>query len=205
MRLQPAYETTLCHGNHAVTLRASLRAAVALDNLPGGIPSAWDGVLRQSYTAIGAVIRATATDQARALTLLASLSNKPLAPFLDQAQAACLDLLAALSPERDDAPMTTTPAKPSSVNDYLADLFKFGTGWLGWPPSEVWNASPAEIEVAFLAHIDRLVKTTPGATRDDGSHAPAMTEEQRQENVAAGLDPEFNRAALHALKARHGG
>ena len=205
MPLQPAFETTLHHGNHAVTLRASLRAAVALDNLPGGIPGAWDSLMRQSYSGIRAVILATATDRTGAFVLLASLSSKPLASFLGHAQAACLNLLAALFPERDDTPeVSAAPAKPIPLRDYLADLFRFGTGWLGWSPSEVWNASPAEIETAFLAHADRLLKTTPGAVpSDDATPRDVYTPERLQQIEEQGFDPAFDREALKALKARH--
>ena len=74
-----------------------------------------------------------------------------------------------------------------------------GTGWLGWPPSEVWNASTAELEAAVLAHFDRLVLMTPGADAPKGD----AKEAQRQANIAAGLDPDFDREGLCALKARH--
>lgn len=203
MALQPAYETTLRHGNHAVTLRASLRAAVALDNLPGGIPGAWDSVMRQTYTGIRAVILATAADLAGAFALLASLSDKPLAPFLGHAQAACLDLLRNLLPQPEDTPKATT-AKPITLREYLAELFRFGTGWLGWTPAEVWNVSPAEIEAAFAAHVDQLVKMTPGATPSDKADtSDVYTPERLREIEEMGHDPAFDREALRALKARH--
>jgi len=89
--------------------------------------------------------------------------------------------------------------QPDEANQFrFADLYRYGTGWLGWPPSEVWNASPAELEAAVLAHFDRLVMMTPGADAPEGDK-----DAQRQANIAAGLDPEFDREGLHALKARH--
>lgn len=198
--IQPATEVLLCHGPHAVTLRASLRAAVALDALPGGFAGVWDGLARQKLTTLHAVIRACATDRAGAERLLAHAATTPLAHLAQCAQAACLALLSGiLTPARQgEAPSpSTAPAKP--VSDYLADLYRYGTGWLGWPPSEVWNASPAELEAAVLAHFDRLVMMTPGADAPEG----ATNEAQRQANIAAGLDPEFDRDGLRALKARH--
>lgn len=194
MLLQPAHEVTLRHGDHAVTLRASLRAAVALDSLPGGIPGAWDSLMRQTYTGIRAVILATATDRAEALSVMASLSDKPLASFLGHAQAACLDLLMNMFPQATEAPEASN-AKPMPLRDYLTELFKFGTTILEWPPSEVWQASPAEIDAILRARLERLE-----AVNGD----PAMSAEQRKANEADGLDPEFNRHALRALKARHG-
>ena len=197
----PAPEVLLQHGSHTVVLRASLRAAVALDRFPGGFAALFVQIGRQSLTALHAVIRASATDRAEAERLIAHAATHPLALFLGPAQAACLALLSViLSTDEGEAPLPPSiPPKP--LCDHLADLYRFGTGWLGWPPSEVWNASPAELEAAFLAHVDRLVQMTPGA------EAPKQTtasDAQRQANIAAGLDPEFDRAGLHALKQRHG-
>ena len=114
-------------------------------------------------------------------------------------QAACLALIAAYLPV-DQGEATPSPAPARPIRDHLADLYRFGTGWLGWPPSEVWNASPAELEAAFLAHVDRLVMMTPGTEAPEDT---AARDAQRQANIAAGLDPEFDREGLRALKAKH--
>jgi hypothetical protein len=140
------------------------------------------------------------TDRATAERLLAYTAKEPLAPFQGPAQAACLALLSLiLRTDAGEAPAPSSGAlKP--ISDHLADLCRYGTGWLGWPPSEVWNASPAELEAAILAHFDRLVKMTPGG---DAPQAAASKDAQRQANIAAGLDPEFDRDGLRALKAKH--
>lgn len=199
--IQPAPEFVLCHGDHAVTLRASLRAAVALEQFPGGFQGLFHKLSYRNLPAFHAVIRASATDLQQAERLIAHTANHPLAPFLGPAQAACLALLSVfLHADQGEAPLPPSTL-PKPLCDHLADLYRFGTGWLGWPPSEVWNASPAELEAAFLAHVDRLVQMTPGA------EAPKQTttsDAQRQANIAAGLDPEFDRAGLRALKQRHG-
>lgn len=176
--VQPAPEVLLCCGTHAVTLRASLRAAMALESLPGGIAVVWEDTARQKLSAFHAVIRAAAADRLEAERLLAHVATTPLAHFAHIAQAACLALLSGFLNADDQGeatPSSTEPAKP--FRDYLADLFRYGTGWLGWPPSEVWNASIGELETAFLAHVDRLVKMTPGASENgkatgEGDYTP---------------------------------
>ena len=188
MRLQPAHEVTLEHHGYTVTLRASLRVAVALDNLPGGIPGAWLAVMRQTYTGIRAVILATATDRAAAFSVLASLSSKPLASFLGHAQAACLDLMMHLLPEPQ---ANARPDPAATVHGCLENLFLFGTVGAKWHPAEVWNTSARELQRIALAAVPS----------DDDTTGP--TAEQRQANIDAGLDPDFDRAGLHALKARH--
>jgi hypothetical protein len=196
--IAPALEVPLHHGPYTVMLRASLRAAVALDAMPGGFAAVWEGVAGQRLTTLHAVIRAAATDRAEAERLIAHAATYPLAHLAQCAQAACLALIAAYLPaDQGEAPPSSAPARP--IRDHFDDLYRFGTGWLGWPPSEIWNASPAELEAAFLAHVDRKVMTTPGASP---KNAPAK-DAQRQANIAAGLDPEFDRDALRALKAKH--
>lgn len=192
MPVRPAYETILHHDEHVVTLRASLRAAVALDNLPGGIPSAWESLMRQSYTGIRQVLLATATDRAAAFFLLSSLSEQPLAPFIAKAQAALLELMVNLFPPAEEAPASPR-SKPTPIRDYLGELYKFGTSVLEWPPSEVWQASPAEIEAVLRARLEQ-----------HEAMEAAMPPEQRQASLDAGQDPIFDRQGLRALKARHG-
>ena len=203
--VQPAPEVLLCCGTHAVTLRASLRAAMALESLPGGIAVVWEDTARQKLSALHAVIRAAATDRAGAERLLAHAATTPLAHFAHTAQAACLALLSGFLKADDQSEATPSgdgPAKP--LRDYFADLFSYGTGWLGWPPSEVWNASIAELEAAFLAHVDRVVKMTPGAvpvSTDKGTSI--YTPERLRQIEDQGFDPAFDRQALQSLKARH--
>lgn len=196
--LQPAAEIPLRCGAHAVTLRASLRAAVALEALPGGIASLWDGVARQTLTALHAVIRAAATDKAEAESLLTHAAGVPLVQFLGHAQAACLALLSTvLDTAQGEASASTGPRIP--LRQFLTDLFSLATSWLHWPPSEVWNASLAEIAAALDAQASRelrLAGITPETCADKT--------EQRQANIAAGLDPDFDLAAFDALQARLG-
>lgn len=204
--VQPAPEVLLCCGTHAVTLRASLRAAMALESLPGGIAVVWEDTARQKLTALHAVIWASATDRAEAERLLAHAATTPLAHFAHTAQAACLALLSGFlkADEQGEAtPSGECPSKP--LRDYFADLFSFGTGWLGWPPSEVWNAGIGELETAFLAHVDRLVKMTPGASANSKeAGAGDYTPDRLRQIEDQGFDPAFDREALRALKSRHG-
>ena len=75
-------------------------------------------------------------------------------------------------------------------------MFCQATTWLRWPPSEVWNASVAEIVTALEARAERELRQA--SIQPEGAPAKA---EQRQANIAAGLDPDFDRAGLARLKA----
>lgn len=65
-----------------------------------------------------------------------------------------------------------------------------------------WNATPSEIAAALEEHLDML-RTIHGSaeTKETGQ----VSEEQRERNIAEGLDPEFDRDALRALKAKIAG
>jgi hypothetical protein len=178
---------------------------MALESLPGGIAVVWEDTARQKLSALHAVIRASAANRAEAEQFLAHAATTPLAHFAHTAQAACLALLSGFLNADDQGeatPSSTEPAKP--FRDYLADLFRYGTGWLGWPPSEVWNASIGELEAAFLAHVDRLVKMTPGASANDKAGGGDYTPDRLRQIEDQGFDPAFDREALRALKSRHG-
>lgn len=197
--LQPASEILLRHGPYTVTLRASLRVAVALENMQSGIAFLWDEIARQKLTAIHAVIRAGATDQQEAEKLIAYAAAHPLAQFVPNAQAACLALLVfLLAPAQGEATKTQTTTGPEiPLRQFFTELFSLATSWLHWPPSEVWNASVAEIVTALEAQADRDLRRA-GVTPEDENATAA----RKQANIEAGLDPDFDRAALQALKSK---
>jgi hypothetical protein len=196
--LQPATEILLRHGPYAVTLRASLRVAVALEAMQGGIASLWDGIARQKLSFIHAVIRESATDQQAAETLIAYAATHPLAQFSHRAQAVCLALLASiLTPAQGEATPSAEPADPMPLAQFFTELFSRATSWLRWPPSEVWNASVAEIVTALDAQAERELRRA-GVVPDDLSTKAV----QRHANIQAGLDPDFDCSGLQVLKSR---
>ncbi len=147
--LRPAPEILLRHGDYAVTLRASLRVAVALETLPGGIASLWDDIARQKLTALHAVIRASATDRPEAERLLAFAATHPLAHFSHNAQAACLALLVSIhAPAQGEAP----PSEPAADPMPLAQFF---TGSVAQRLAK-WAAGDV-----LIAPFDQLGVVTP--------------------------------------------
>ena len=113
-------------------------------------------------------------------------------------------------------PKPTEPAEGRStasealpLHDYFKTLYQYATGWLGWTPTKIWKASPAEIKAAFGAHVDHLVKMTPGLSGDTdlttASASNAYTAECLAEIDALGYDPAFDRAAFERLQAQQNG
>jgi len=195
-------EVVVRYGNHAVALRPSLRAAITLERLHGG----WEGlILRLSQLdtqTVWAIMRASAVSGPSAEALLHSLANRPLAEIKEAVAEPLGELLglflAPLDAEPTDAPQPAT-AKPKPWSEAYAELFRIGTGWLGWTPAETWAATPLEIAQAFEGHVAKL-KAIHGTGEADTPTGP--TEEQRAANIAAGLDPDFDRAGLRALKGK---
>ncbi|NPD17304.1 hypothetical protein HOY34_19135 [Xinfangfangia sp. D13-10-4-6] len=135
---------------------------------------------------------------------LAYAATIPLAQIAPLAQAACLALFAAiLAPAQGEGTPSPAPASdPMPLSRFFTELFSRATSWLHWPPSEVWNASVAEIVTALEAQAERELRLA-GIPSDKGKGPEVYTPERLREIEADGIDPAFDRAALQALKARH--
>jgi hypothetical protein len=192
MTLRPAYdEIVLEHGSHAVILRPSLRAAstlernIGFDRLPRLIAEFHTGTVRE-------IILTAATDRRDAARFLDTMSRLPISRFAEIAQKPVRDLCDLFLPvdETNARPATSAPA--ITLSRLFQGLFRFATGILRWTPEQAWNATPTEISEAFIGRT--------GEPEKQGQHDP----EQAARNEAAGLDPEFDRAGLRALKAKYG-
>ena len=199
MKPQLAYDAiALEYGGNAVFLRPSLRAAIHLERLHGGFPELLRKIEEFDTLTIWHVITAsagrTATDG-----LFGYAATQPVSGFAEAAQTPCFELVAALFPK---APETETAsprnADPMPWSEVFHELYKIATGWLGWTPETAWNATPQEITDAFEGHMAMLKAIHGSADDEQADNGP--TPAQRKENAELGLDPEFDRAGLAALK-----
>lgn len=174
-----------------------MQAATRLEALHNGFPVLLTKIQQLDTTTLRSVITDAATDQSAAQTILRELANKPLRSIRKACLGPMLALVMALTfTDAKAEPGNNTAAKPVKWADLYADLFKTATGWLGWTPETAWNATLPEILHAYEGHMDKL-KAIHGAPDDDQD---GPTEEQRKQNVELGLDPDFDRAGLFALK-----
>lgn len=202
MNTRPAYEqVTFAHGGNTVTLRPSLRAATILE-ARFGFPAMFRALDEGNLTIISEIILAASSPAQDAAAFLAGIPGKPLSSFFDAVQAPLFQLVMMLRP----APMReasksalTLPGKPVSWPDYYSDLYEKATGWLGWTPEQAWTATPTEIDRAYTGHIAKLKAIHGSGEAKEDKHTDP---EQAARNVEAGLDPEFDRAGLQALKAK---
>lgn len=208
MNKRRAYEeVTIAHGDHAVTLRPSLRAAAVLED-KFGFPIIERGLTELDFTIVSEIILAASLARQDAAAFLSSLPGRPLSPFFEAVIAPLSDLVRMFVPAPVQ-PLNTaqrTTGKPVTWTDFYADQYKKATGWLGWTPETAWNATPTEIDRAYAAHMEKL-KGIHGSGEDDKQqHIKTEPDADLADRLKAdGIDPEFDRAALRALKAKIAG
>lgn len=202
---RPAYEEVrIAHSGNTLTLRPSLRAAVTLESW-FGFPAMFRALDEGSFTIISEIILTASSPVQDAAAFLAGIPGKPLSSFFDAVQAPLFQLVAMFIPtENKTAKPVANPGKPIPWPDYYSDLYEKATGWLGWTPEQAWNATPTEIDRAYTGHIAKL-KAIHGSGEDENPTEAAPDPDQAARNTADGLDPEFDRAGLRALKAKIAG
>ena len=194
-------EFTLSHGGNTVHLRASLRAALRLERLHDGFGALITKLDQFDTATIRAMIITAATDYSAAERFLTSISTEPLRTYRHAVTGPLSSLLTAFlpAPSPDTTGTSTTPEKAVPWSEAYAQLYQIGTGWLGWTPAETWAATPIEITQALEGRVAHLIAMNGGASNAEATGTSAA---QRAENEAAGLDPDFDRAGLQALKAK---
>lgn len=199
-----AYEEwEIAHGGYAVRLRPSLRAAARIERLHDGFTALHQRLVEFDTATVAAIIRQSATDPNEARAFLRHLDTLPLATVSAITLAPLRQLVDALTPAGDPSGQPDTSAAPMSWPALYAQLFGYGTGWLGWAAEATWNATPSEILSAFAGHIDRLHAIHGSGKADKGEASEPYTEERLAELIeSGGTDPAFDRAGLAALKAR---
>lgn len=192
---QPTYDIPLAYGGNTVWLRPSLLAGMRLEALHSGFPALLIKIQETDTATLRSIITYSATDKQAAQTLIAAMADKPLQSIQQATLGPALALVAALIMPSDSA--DNTNSKPIEWSELYADLFKMATGWLHWTPETAYNATLPEILHAFEGHTDQLKAIHGGADDvDDTSNSQV----QRQANIDAGLDPEFDRDGLASLR-----
>lgn len=190
-------QVEIIHGVIAVTLRPSLRAATILEER-FGLPALHAALEDLNFTIISEIILVSdSSGNQNAAALLNAVQREPLFPFFLAVRAPLFELVSMLTPapEKRVQPLHAT-SKQVTWAEVFAALYDRATGWLGWTLEQAWNATPTEIDRAYRAHLEKL-KAIHGGGSDEKEPDP----EQAERNIAAGLDPEFDRAGLQALKS----
>lgn len=150
MRL--AEEIIVAIAGQEVELRASLRRAIQLERRPGGFAK----LIRDlDDLHLGTMAELIGYHDPHPMLINrvfdAGLMNLR-EPLVRYAMA-----IAGIDPD-DAAKAAEAPNKGKTIplGAHLADLFRLGSGWLGWTPDETLDASPAEIMEAYRGRLDML-------------------------------------------------
>lgn len=175
-------------GFQAITLRPSLRAAATLESRYG-FQKLFDAVGDGNLTVIADVIEASSDCK----DFLKAIAGIPLIQVLPNVLEKTTKHILALAGADEDHAEKAQPQNGESMPfaEYHTQLYRIGTGWLGWSPETTWNATPREITEAYGAHIEQL-KAIYGANDQD--------QDQRTGPDNATLD----RIGLARLKAMTG-
>lgn len=196
-------EATIYHDNLVVVLKPTLRAALALVDRAEGWQPLFRRVDQFDTATICEIIRVFALDRSAAESLIAAFGILPISKIRKAVSGPLGELLSLfVTPFDDDNEdsaddETVRSATPLTWPDVYLQLFEIGTGWIGWTPAETWASTPAEINLALRGHVGKL-------NAMNGQSEPKRkepTREQRQANVAAGLDPDFDRDGLERLRS----
>ena len=198
---RPAYEEiTLSHGGNTVRLRPSLRAATILED-KFGLAAIDKGLAELDLTIVSEIILTASSPQDAAAFLRSEAAGRPLSPFFEAVIEPLCDLVAMFIPAPVKQSQLSTGERMTFA-DMFAALYDTATGFLEWSPERAWSATPTEINRAYEAHMSKL-KAIYGSSEDkDKPSRKAHNSEQAARNEAAGLDPEFDRAGLQALKMK---
>ncbi|RCW85433.1 phage tail assembly chaperone [Phyllobacterium bourgognense] len=188
----------LTNDNRRIELRPSLRAAYILHE-KHRLENLWKGVLDGNFTIISDIVAHGADDPVAARALL---NDKLASEGIGALVAISDDLLTfinlsfGLNYQTATAPSRSTVSKSGKNQTYqesFNELFGYATGWLGWTPETAWNSTPAEIRIAFDAHVEKL-RAIHGSTEKQSSTYDPL-EEVSPEDVSAGIAK---------LRAKHG-
>lgn len=133
-----------------VTLRPSLRAAYALET-QHGLSAVLDGIANGHVAITLDVIRHGSTNAQAIPDIIRVMERKGVAKSLTL-RPALFEFVASLA--GSNATEHTAPAGPTvTFAEFLEQLYEFGSGWMGWPPEVVWNATPNELFAARRGFI----------------------------------------------------
>lgn len=146
-------------------LRPTLRHALSLESRPGGFHCLLADLQDGSLTAYCDILRPYCGDRKFFTHQVFDALNELQEP-LSEYVIACLGIDTDQKSEAASGDGKTVPFK-----DHLINLYKVGTGWLGWTPEDTLDATPTEIRLAYEGRID-LLKAIFGTSDQTDSKLP---------------------------------
>lgn len=136
-------------GGEAITLRPSLRFAIRLERRPGSFGQIARDVVDGSLSAACEIIRDHYDDPRLEARIIGTGLDSLTVPLM-----AYIMGLTGIDPDTPQEKVKDTGGVP--FHDYLSNLYRIGTGWLGWTPETTLDATPAEITEAYRGRMEML-------------------------------------------------
>lgn len=133
----------------------------------------------------GALMKCLAEGHTEALALVISETSgnsiaevraalaPPFGGKLIPAIEACMSVVAAMLDFGEKAEGNST-GPVVAISEVFEQLFTLGTGWIGWPPSATWEATPQEIIAAHSGRV-AMLKAIFGSEEEDKPSGPDFT------------------------------
>lgn len=190
-------------------LRPSLRAAFDIVREFGSLAAALERVERADLGAMASIVRIASTDKYGVSNFLHNISNYGL-KHLPLVAPAFIRFFRDLidNPFENEEPKITgnKPAKAQpelTPLQYYKRLFQIGTGVLGWTPEQTWNATLAEIAMAYQGRtefVSDILKSIFGSPEKQESAVTQYSDDEYNQILKDGKDPNFDRSALDNLR-----
>ena len=148
-----AEEIIITLAGEDIELRPSLRLAIQLERRPGSFRQLIREIHEGSLTA--------AVDIIAPHYFGPFLANRTLdeLPRITTALLAYVMACAGIEPQTDAASENSKggkAGKTQSFADYLAQLYRYGSGWIGWTPEQTLDSTPLEITQAYAGKLEML-------------------------------------------------
>lgn len=176
-----ADEIVIVVGGEEIVLHPSLRLAIQLERRLGGFAKL-----------IAEIADGTLTTACELIAPHDPLPNtfrdaRVLDAGIDQLAPALIEYVLALAGVDPEAAAKQTkspnPRKTVPLGAHLADLYRIGTGWLGWTPETTLDATPTEIMEAYRGRTDML-KAIFGSSEKPKDDRPI---DQKVRSIFAGI------------------
>jgi hypothetical protein len=191
--MQLAHDIVIRLGHDTIHLKPSLRAAIVLERRHSGFPRLVSAVSDGHLGVLADVIR-ECSDRPSLPDILERISAPGLKHGLDIITLPVLDLVFALAGvdvdkagKDDEGTDDKRRKKVESITweDHFRRLFSIATGWLSWPPSVAWDASPAEILAAYEGKLDMLKAVFGGG--DEEKPKPELSLYEKANLIFGGM------------------
>ncbi|KIZ43099.1 MULTISPECIES: hypothetical protein [Rhodopseudomonas] len=180
-------EITITLDQETIYLRPSLRAAFRLERRHDGFDKILKGIADGNVSIMADVIRESAYERSSLLDLLECITVLPLSIAVDRIAEPLIAHVLILAGIDSAAAEPQPDAERIPFAEYHTRLFRLATGWLGWPPTDAWNATPAEITEAYQGRRE-LLTAMFGSGKTDTDITNPDEETRRELNAIGNLD-----------------